>query len=684
MTGVHNVSWVCLITLLGAAAPRPPEARPAGQEAFEVGILRSSRFPDVLLVSASVNGEGPFDFLFDTGASMTVLATSVASELGIETTEGGRGVSGHGDIEVALGRIDSLSVGGATVEDLQVGVTAMYDQLGASIGQRLAGSIGFDFLSKFRLTFDFPAQRLHMTPAESEVPRHEPEEEGWMHFRLMDAAEKPLMLVPAFVNGRGWYTFVVDTGASICVIAPDVARELEIESEQTVQIPASGTGTMGSVGSMSVGATRVNDLTVLISDMMTPVSEAAGEELDGIVGMSFLSRFRLSIDYSRRALRFVAPAGQSTERSSEPDSPPEQVQGTPRLIHKIPKRFASVRHVDVERRAVGLLVEGEEEPATWEVLPDAEIRIGAWWGRLDQLQVEDRVWLWFHVDGEGERRGIILLTDELSEQDLHGEPWVVESLDVESGALTVRRAKDEPRTLRAALGVSAPAEPGAEIYLQATGDTLRRSIPGAGLEIARDHQRAFLRKIWKEQGLPATVSALHPFTDRMEVIVDHEGMRWSRALGTDDEVEIVSSGASRNGRVVAMEPWREKTRLRLIVDGTDQATLRAGQRVGVRVPEPAASVLESDLPPDIDLPRTAGERVEWFLASTYCTCSIANDFCTGMLYTLASCNSAMCGMPNRFRKMVGAVIDEGASDADVLVEIAKRFGELYSRPHIRR
>ena len=34
---------------------------------------------------------------------------------------------------------------------------------------------------------------------------------------------------------------------------------------------------------------------------------ASGEQLDGLIGMSFLSRFRLSIDYELRALRFEVP-----------------------------------------------------------------------------------------------------------------------------------------------------------------------------------------------------------------------------------------------------------------------------------------------------------------------------------------------------------------------------------------
>lgn len=356
------------------------------------------------------------------------------------------------------------------------------------------------------------------------------------------------------------------------------------------------------------------------------------------------------------------------------------------LIHKIPKRFASVVQIDFDRRTVALLVEGEEEPRTWEVLPEAEIRVGAWWGRLEQFEANDRVWVWFQVDRDEKPLAIILLTDEFSEQDLHNEPYVVASIDAEERTLAVRRAKDEQRTLLLPAESASSVEPGAEVFLQANGDTVRRLVPAAELERARDEQKAFLRSIWKERGLPASVTLSHPFTDEMEVLIDHEGMHWSRALRADDPVEIVHAGEVLHGSVDVVEPWREQTRVRLIVKGNEQSTLCIGQRIGLRVPEPSAEILESRLPPDMNLQRTKEERIEWLLASTYCTCSISNDFCTGMLYTLASCSSKpiMCGMPDQFRAMVGKLIDEGLSDVEVLAEIRKRGGELYRRPHIRR
>jgi len=87
-------------------------------------------------------------------------------------------------------------------------------------------------------------------------------------------------------------------------------------------------------------------------------------------------------------------------------------------------------------------------------------------------------------------------------------------------------------------------------------------------------------------------------------------------------------------------------------------------------------------PPDLDRPRTKAERVEWFLASIYCTCGVLGDRCTGHFYTLASCNPNACAMPNHMRGILLAKIDEGLSDRRILEDLLKEFGPDLFKPHL--
>ena len=95
-----------------------------------------------------------------------------------------------------------------------------------------------------------------------------------------------------------------------------------------------------------------------------------------------------------------------------------------------------------------------------------------------------------------------------------------------------------------------------------------------------------------------------------------------------------------------------------------------------------AEVENALLPPDIGRPRSKPERIDWFLASIYCTCGVAGDVCTGHFYTLASCNPNGCGMPNAVRKDIAGMIDQGWSDQQIFARLQKDQGPNLFHPHL--
>jgi hypothetical protein len=114
------------------------------------------------------------------------------------------------------------------------------------------------------------------------------------------------------------------------------------------------------------------------------------------------------------------------------------------------------------------------------------------------------------------------------------------------------------------------------------------------------------------------------------------------------------------------------------------ADLAPGQRLHLLRTPPPAEVDSSIFPPDIDGKRVAKhERIDWFLASTYCTCGVSKDICTGHFYTLSSCNPNGCGMPNRRREDLGKMIDKGMTDRQIFDDLLKADGPLLLRPHLK-
>ena len=64
----------------------------------------------------------------------------------------------------------------------------------------------------------------------------------------------------------------------------------------------------------------------------------------------------------------------------------------------------------------------------------------------------------------------------------------------------------------------------------------------------------------------------------MEYMLDHEAMRWGRSLTVGDAVTIQATPPIK-AVVKHVRPWRERTQLRLVMKGNDQADLKLGQRV---------------------------------------------------------------------------------------------------------
>src|SRR5262249_49028703 len=76
----------------------------------------------------------------------------------------------------------------------------------------------------------------------------------------------------------------------------------------------------------------------------------------------------------------------------------KEIAGVAEFLRGVPKHFASLQAVDSARRRITLLIEGDKLAKTWDLMPDAEVKVAGWWGRLEQFKSGDRVWIWFQTD----------------------------------------------------------------------------------------------------------------------------------------------------------------------------------------------------------------------------------------------------------------------------------------------
>lgn len=120
----------------------------------DLEILKSKH----IAVQVKVNGEGPFRMIFDTGSPVTLFSTRLAKKAGIK---GGGGMMG------APSTADSIEIGALKAEKIPVMV---FDHptvklLANAVGE-LDGIIGFSFFSRYRVTIDYQASKLSLTPCD--------------------------------------------------------------------------------------------------------------------------------------------------------------------------------------------------------------------------------------------------------------------------------------------------------------------------------------------------------------------------------------------------------------------------------------------------------------------------------------------------------------------------------------
>ena len=138
--------------------------------------------------------------------------------------------------------------------------------------------------------------------------------EIWVTFRLA-GSKQALILLPVFVDGRGPYSFVLDTGATSTVVSNELADALALPRGET-QDGRGATGKMtlmkSQLPSLTVGKETIESLPVSVTDLSF-LGRAMGAQVDGALGHSFLRHFAMTLDYAANALTLRRSVG-GTER----------------------------------------------------------------------------------------------------------------------------------------------------------------------------------------------------------------------------------------------------------------------------------------------------------------------------------------------------------------------------------
>ena len=113
-----------------------------------------------------------------------------------------------------------------------------------------------------------------------------------------------MWIVPVTINGARRARFLLDTWASVTLVAPALAESLGMppaapdgRNLQLQTVAGLTAGRIVKIPTLRVGDVEITDTTAVVHD--------PGPGVDGILGNSFLGRFLVTIDADRKTLALI-------------------------------------------------------------------------------------------------------------------------------------------------------------------------------------------------------------------------------------------------------------------------------------------------------------------------------------------------------------------------------------------
>ena len=159
---IHNIPEArraTAVRIKGQEPPRPAAPSKAAPATIAKASIPFERRGQVVVVEVMLNNSVPARLVVDTGATYTMISAATAKELSIDPERAPRTMpfqTANGVIQAPLTNLESVIVGGMEIKNL---TTAIHDAVPSA---QVAGLLGLNFLSNFRLDIDTEKGILHL------------------------------------------------------------------------------------------------------------------------------------------------------------------------------------------------------------------------------------------------------------------------------------------------------------------------------------------------------------------------------------------------------------------------------------------------------------------------------------------------------------------------------------------
>lgn len=278
-----------------------------------------------ILVDVSINGQGPYPFSLDTGASISFLFLDTDGELQLDTLPGVtatvRGLVASGQYPVV--KVDSLQVGDEIwLEPTMVSVPAT-----TAATRDIAGVLGVDFLRRYGLWLSAQDRELRLYSPET---LSDGAYSGWALVPLepvsIGAASAPLYFFDIEIGGRQMPA-LFDLGSGTNLINAPAARFLRLApTEGTEELMVAGALESAPILARLQTPMRTENVSwrnedLLIADFGIFATLLHEDSPLAIIGSGLLRQRDFVIDFDRNRL-LIRRGMAEVEFASEPEAEP--------------------------------------------------------------------------------------------------------------------------------------------------------------------------------------------------------------------------------------------------------------------------------------------------------------------------------------------------------------------------
>jgi predicted aspartyl protease len=157
----HNLLCPLLLATLMSFAVLPGSAESSQKATVSMRPYRGTR----PVVAVKVNGTGPYDFLVDTGATVTVLDTALFNELGLRAEGTAKIISSAGASSQIRSVVKEITLDCLSVGD--VAVVSMKSPMTGDDYRAVRGILGENFLRHFDILFDNQHRKMTLDTGDS-------------------------------------------------------------------------------------------------------------------------------------------------------------------------------------------------------------------------------------------------------------------------------------------------------------------------------------------------------------------------------------------------------------------------------------------------------------------------------------------------------------------------------------